>query len=156
MLKPITLKPAKNVKGRFAIIAARYNKRYTDALVRFARETLVEAQAGEIEIVRVPGAFEIPAVAARFAKNTEHPVAAIICLAVVLRGETTHAQHITEAVSHALARLQIDSGVPIIHGVGLYETDEQARVRCLSSKHNRGKEAALTALEMARVMAGLG
>ena len=142
--------------GRFAIVASRYNKRHTDSLLRHAKAVLAEGEAASVKVVRVPGAFEVPVVAARLARLTgDDAFDAIICLGVVLQGATSHAQHITEAVSVALANLQIETGVPVIHGVGLYDDLEQARVRCLESEHNRGREVALTALEMAKVMRGL-
>src|ERR1035437_7263230 len=73
----------------------------------------------------------------------------------MLRGATTHAQHIGEAVSNALVQIQIEYEVPVIHQVLLLENESQAKERCLSRKHNRGTEAAQTALEMARVMKSL-
>ena len=136
----------------FAIIASRYNARYVDSMLRAARRRLREAGVKSIQVIRVPGAFEIPVVAARLAGQTEAAPDAIICLGVILRGETTHAQFIGESVTQGLVQVQVRHGVPIIHEVLLLENEEQARVRCLDRRHNRGEEAAATALEMARVM----
>jgi len=74
---------------------------------------------------------------------------------VIFQGETSHAQHVGWGVTHALAQLQLQHKIPIVHGVFVFENEEQARVRCLGKRHNRGSEAARTALEMARVMAEL-
>jgi len=138
----------------FAIVASKYNSEYVGAMVSAAEKTLVEAKAF-VRVVRVPGAFEIPAVAARLARHKSPQFSAIICLGVILRGETTHAQHIGEAVSLALANIQVETEVPIIHEVLLLENRQQAEARCLDKDHNRGLEAALTALEMAQTMAAL-
>jgi len=153
MLKKVSQRTARRVGSRFAIIASRYNARYVDAMVRAAKRTLQSA-GGSVEVVRVPGAFEIPVVAARLAVADGHD--GIICLGVILRGATTHAQHIGEAVTNALVQIQVNHQVPVIHEVLLLENEEQARERCLSPKHNRGIEAAQTALEMAAVMGRLG
>jgi 6,7-dimethyl-8-ribityllumazine synthase len=136
-------------------VASRYNARYVDALLRAARKELARAGAQRVQVVRVPGAFEIPAVAAALAAAPERRLSAILCLGVIFQGETTHARHIGDAVSHALVELQIRHRLPVIHGVYLFDDEVQARVRCLGAKHNRGIEVARTALEMARVMAGL-
>jgi 6,7-dimethyl-8-ribityllumazine synthase len=165
MLKPIKAKTFQASGARFAIVASRYNERYVDAMVKAATEELERAGATDVQIVRVPGAYEIPVVAARLAREssahaariTRHAArrAAIICLGVILRGETVHAAHIGEAVSRALMEIQVEHEVPVIHEVLLLENEEQARARCLDPKHNRGREAAQTALAMAEVMAGL-
>ena len=158
MLKPIKRSKARAGDGRFVIVASKYNARYVEGMLRAARSTLTRVGARSIQVARVPGAFEIPVVAAQIARGGSGDAApnsrpsAIICLGVILRGETTHAQHIGEAVTRALMRIQLDFGIPVIHEVLLLENEDQARVRCLGKKHNRGGEAAETALEMARVM----
>lgn len=138
--------------GGFAIVASRYNTPYVDAMVRAAQAELKRAGADRIEVVRVPGAFEIPVVAAQLSRRAGVRPDAIVCLGVVLRGETTHAEHIGRGVTEALVHLQIQTGVPMIHEVLLLENEDQARVRCLSRDHNRGTEAAQTAVEMVRVL----
>ena len=155
MLKRIQTKSIRASGGSFAIVASRYNPRYVDAMVRAAVAELKRAKARGIRVVRVPGAYEIPLAAASLAKNTTPPLSAIICLGVILRGETVHAAHIGEAVSRALMQIQLECGVPVVHEVLLLENEQQARVRCLSRRHNRGTEAAQTALAMAEVMTKL-
>ncbi len=165
MLKAVKTRMFRAGDARFTIVASKYNGLYVDAMVDAAKAELQRAGATNVQVVRVPGAFEIPVVAARLAREssahaariTRHAArrAAIICLGVILRGETIHAAHIGEAVSRALMRIQVDHEVPVIHEVLLLENEDQARVRCLDKKHNRGREAAQTALAMAQVMAGL-
>jgi 6,7-dimethyl-8-ribityllumazine synthase len=156
MLQTIQSKKTQSRGGNFAIVASRYNARYVDAMLRAAKTELRRA-GGKVQIVRVPGAYEIPVVAAKLARQStlNSQLSAIICLGVILRGATTHAQHIGEAVSNALVQIQIQHEMPVIHEVLLLENESQARERCLDKKHNRGTEAAQTALEMARVMKSL-
>jgi 6,7-dimethyl-8-ribityllumazine synthase len=155
MLRRLKRTKVRRAGGHFAIVASQYNARYVDAMLHAARQCLNDAGAERVLVVRVPGAFEIPVVAARLARVHAPRLSAIICLGVILRGATTHAQHIGEAVSHALAQLQAMQEVPIIHEVLLLENEQQARERCLGRQHNRGTEAAQTALTMARVMKAL-
>lgn len=159
MLKRIKAKTARASSGIFAIVASQYNARYVDAMLRAARSELARAGVSRIQIVRVPGAYEIPVVAKHLARvahlESGTPLAAIICLGVILRGETVHAAHIGEAVSRALMEIQLAHEVPVVHEVLLLENEAQARARCLNPKHNRGTEAAQAALAMARVMADL-
>ncbi len=171
MLKAInTQTPAGSAarEDRFAIIASRYNARYVEAMLRAARAELKRAGARNVQVVRVPGAYEIPLIAAHLARlgscdpgdpdkpsRVLRPLSAIICLGVILRGETVHAAHIGEAVSRALMEIQLRFEVPVIHEVLLLENEAQARARCLDRKHNRGAEAAQTALAMTAVMRGL-
>jgi 6,7-dimethyl-8-ribityllumazine synthase len=156
MLKKVKTKTARASGGRFAVVASRYNSEYVDAMLHAAREELLRAGA-HVRIVRVPGAFEIPAAAAKLAQRSpkQSRYAAVICLGVIFQGETSHAQHIGWGVTHALAQIQVLQKIPVIHGVFVFEKVKHARVRCLGKKHNRGTEAAQTALEMARVMKNL-
>ena len=152
MLKTIRTKERKADGKRFAIVASKYNGRYVNGMLRAARAVLKQASADSVRVVRVPGAFEIPVVVAKLVRDCKPPLSAVICLGVIVRGETTHAQHIGEGVSNALAQIQITHRIPIVHEVLLLENEDQARVRCLSKTHNRGAEAACTAIEMARTM----
>jgi len=156
MLTPVKNKSIRKANGLFAIIASRYNARYVDAMLRAAKTALSKAGA-RTQIIRVPGAYEIPVVAAKLASRSaeDGDLSAIICLGVILRGETVHAAHIGEAVSDGLMKIQLSFGVPVVHEVLLLENEAQAKKRCLDPKHNRGTEAAQTALEMAHVMEGL-
>ncbi len=156
MLRKVQPNKVRTPGGRFAIVASRYNARYVDAMLAAARRELKRAGAKTIQIVRVPGAYEIPVVAkhlarvSRLAPNAS--LSAIICLGVILRGQTVHAAHIGEAVSRALMQIQLEYEIPVVHEVLLLENEGQARARCLNPSHNRGAEAAQTAMAMAHVM----
>ena len=153
MLKRVRKSGAKQppVAGRFAIVASEYNARYVDGMLRAAKTELKAAGAAEVRVVRVPGAFEIPVVAGALARQCgSYDV--VICLGVILQGQTSHAEQVGEAVTQALSQIAIQTGVPMIHEVLVFTNEEQARVRCLSKDFNRGAEAAQTALKMARVM----
>jgi 6,7-dimethyl-8-ribityllumazine synthase len=134
---------------RFAIVSARYNERFTDSLLAAARDTLAKAHAlpESIRVERVPGAFEIPVIAARLAKSGAFD--AIIAQGCIIQGETEHARLVAESVAHALQRIAVDTSVPCIFGVVTATNKEQARARCLGKQHNRGAEAARAAIEIA-------
>lgn len=154
MLRKILQRKVQAPGGTFAIVASRYNARYVDALLRAAKAELWRAEVSRIQIIRVPGAYEIPLVAKRLAR-TLPGLSAILCLGVVLRGETAHATHIGDTVSRALMEIQLAYEIPVIHEVLVLENEEQARVRCLVPEHNRGTEAARTALAMVHVLKSL-
>src|ERR1035437_5614706 len=126
MLQTIQSKKTRSRAGNFAIVASRYNPRYVEAMLRAAKTELLRA-GGKVQIVRVPGAYEIPVVVAKLARQStlNSQLSAIICLGVILRGATTHAQHIGEAVSNALVQIQIEYEVPVIHEVLLLENESQ-------------------------------
>ena len=154
MLKPVQSKAARARGGTFAIVASKYNALYVDAMVKAAQREFKRAGA-TVRVIRVPGAFEIPAVAAVIAAgNTQHATrpAAILCFGVIFQGQTSHAQHVGWGVTHALAQIQVQQCIPVIHGVFIFDEKEHAKVRCLGRTHNRGTEAAQAALEMAEVM----
>ncbi len=156
MLKKISVSQHKAMANRrVAIVASKYNQRYVDCMLKAAQAVLKEAGVAEIKVVRVPGAYEIPVVAEALARAEVDPFHAIICLGVVIQGETEHARLISEGVSQVLAQIQVTHCLPVIHGVLLLHNEEQARVRCLDKQHNRGTEAAQTALAMVDVMGRL-
>lgn len=137
---------------RFGIVVAKYNEFVTSRLLAGAMEVLNKAGAGEeaIEIVRVPGAFEIPLVARRLAQSGR--VQSVICLGAVIRGETPHFEYISAEASRGIAQAAWDADVPVIFGVLTTDTAEQALERAGSPERNRGAEAARTAIEMASLL----
>src|SRR5262249_3522173 len=138
MLTKVRSKAIRAEGQGFVIVASQYNARYVNSMLKAARRELSRAGAKPVEVIRVPGAYEIPVVAARLARSASRGdaqiaphLSAIICLGVILRGETVHAEHIGEAVSRALMEIQLRFEVPVIHEVLLLENKAQARMRCL-------------------------
>jgi 6,7-dimethyl-8-ribityllumazine synthase len=142
---------AKAVPGKWAIVVSRYNEHLTSRLLDGAVKTLTEAGAGgdDIDVFWVPGAFELPTVAA-LALDHEH-YNAVLCLGAVIRGETTHDQHINRAVSMQLAELGVRERVPVLFGVLTCDTLEQALHRAGGNVGNKGAESAEAALRMAHL-----
>ena len=139
---------------RVAIVAARYNEMLVGHMIEGAREALLEAgvKDDDILLVRVPGAFEIPAVARRLADTGQ--LHAIVALAVVLRGETYHFQVVADACAEGLQQVALQGKVGIGFGVLTVDTVEQGLARA-GLKQNKGEEAARTALEMARLLTAI-
>lgn len=140
---------------RFAIVVSRYNDTITRKLLDGAVDTLRARGVAEdaIDVAWVPGAWEIPLVAQRFAAAGRH--AAVLCLGAVIRGETTHDQHINRQVSLSLGRMAIETGVPVLFGVLTCNSLEQAIHRSGGNVGNKGVECAQAALEMAHLLAQL-
>lgn len=138
--------------GRVAIVASRYNSEYTDALVSSASETIAKlAPELEVDVTRVPGAFEIPVVVEAVACAEEQPLA-IIALGVIIRGSTAHADLIAQSITKTLQETSVSHLIPVIHEVLLVDTAEQAQARALGDELNRGREAAEAAIAMIEVM----
>ena len=132
---------------RFAIVVARFNPRITDALRDAAILTLRQAGAADVELVAVPGAFEIPQ-AARAAAETGR-FDAIVCLGCVIRGETPHFEYISAAAAQGIMSAAGDTGIPMAFGVLTTDTLAQADARAGQGPENKGREAASAAIEMA-------
>jgi len=150
-------------KGRFAIVVSRFNESVTTRLLSGAVQTLIDhgVPSEAIEVAWVPGAFEIPTAASRLAQSGRY--LAVICLGAVIRGETTHDQHINRAVSMALAEIGVRTGVPVLFGVLTCNTLEQAIARSGGTSPTKGKDrgqrpgnkgvdCAEAALEMVQLM----
>jgi 6,7-dimethyl-8-ribityllumazine synthase len=101
----------------------------------------------------VPGSFEVSVATAKLAKSGRYDC--VIGLGVLVQGETSHAQHVAGAVAHGLTQIAIETGVPTVFGIVTANNLRQARVRCLGKQYNRGREAALTAIQMARTWKSL-
>ena len=134
--------------ARFAIIASRWNPRITDTLVAGARKCFADHGVTEdaIDVVRVPGAWELPLAAARLAGAGTH--AAIVALGCVVRGDTRHYEQVADGCSDGLMRVQLDHRLPVCNGVLAVEKFEDAQARAGGNHGNKGEEAALVAIEM--------
>ena len=138
--------------ARFAILASRWNPRVTDALVAGARKGFVDNGVAEeaVDVIRVPGAWELPLAAARVAAAGRH--AAIVALGCVVRGDTRHYEHVADRCAEGLMRVALDHRLPVLNGVLATERFEDAEARAGGSHGNKGEEAALAAIEMANLV----
>ena len=139
---------------RFGLIVSQFNRTITDALLNGSLRTLdrLGTHKNDIEIAKVPGAFEIPAAAQCMGRLGRFN--ALICLGAVIQGETPHFHYICSEVSRGIGQLSLELGLPVIFGVLTTDTVEQAIARC-GEENNKGSEAALAAIEMARLYKGL-
>lgn len=138
--------------GRFALVAARFNHFVVEHLVGGARDGLLRHGVSDnaIDLVWVPGSYEIPLVARRLAGSRKY--AAVICLGAVIRGDTSHYDHVAGEAARGVAQAALATGVPVIFGVLTCDTLEQAINRAGAKSGNKGFEAALTAIEMVNLL----
>jgi 6,7-dimethyl-8-ribityllumazine synthase len=137
---------------RFAIVASRFNDLVVDSLIRGAVDALLRHGAGEkqVEIIRVPGAFDLPFVVRRVAGSKRYD--AVVALGAVIRGATSHFDYVAGQCAAGLARVSDETGVPVAFGVLTTETIEQALERAGTKAGNKGADAALAALELANLL----
>lgn len=145
-----------DAKGlRFAIVVSRFNEFITDRLLDGAMNALRRngADTNQVDTYRVPGAWEMPVVAAELARQKRHD--AVICLGAVIRGDTPHFDYVAGNAASGLANVATETGVPIAFGVLTTNTLEQAIDRAGAKGGNKGFDAAMTAIEMANLMRAL-
>ncbi len=138
--------------ARFAVLASRWNPRVTDALLAGARKAFADCGVGDdaIDVVRVPGAWELPLVAARLADAHAH--VAIVALGCVVRGDTRHYEQVADGCAEGLMRVALEYRIPVCNGVLAVEAHEDALKRAGGGHGNKGEEAALVAIEMAHLL----
>jgi 6,7-dimethyl-8-ribityllumazine synthase len=138
--------------GRFVLVAARFNSAVVEPLVAGALDCLKRhgVEDGAIDLVRVPGSYEIPLVAQRLASSGKY--AAVICLGAVIRGDTDHYDYVAGEAAGGVARAALATGVPVVFGILTCDTLEQALNRAGAKSGNKGFDAALTAIEMVNLL----
>jgi 6,7-dimethyl-8-ribityllumazine synthase len=138
--------------ARYAILASRWNPRITDALVDGARRALASHGVDEanVDLVRVPGAWELPVTAAALAASGRY--SALVALGCVIRGETRHYEQVADECARGLMRVALDHRLPVANGVLAVEAHEHAQARAGGAHGNKGEEAALVALEMTQLL----
>jgi len=142
------------LRQNYAVVASQFNANYVEGLVTHFQEELLQiAPQANISVYRVPGAFEIPLVAQEIA--AQGGLDAIIAFGVIIKGETAHADHLGQSITHALLDCSLRYRLPVIHEVLTVNNEEQARVRCLEKEINRGTEAARTAASIVQTLAGI-
>jgi 6,7-dimethyl-8-ribityllumazine synthase len=141
---------------KFGVVVSRFNEFFTAKLLEGARDALLRhgVEDDDIEIAWTPGSFEIPLVAQTLAKSKKYD--AVICLAAVIRGGTPHFDYIAAEVTKGIAKVGLDTGLPVIYGVITTDTLEQAIERSGTKAGNKGFDAAMSAIEMANLLRAIG
>ncbi len=138
--------------ARFAIIVSRWNGKVTEALLESARKAMADHGVDEVavDVFRVPGAWELPLMAARLAATGGY--AGIVALGCVVRGDTRHYEHVADGCSEGLMGVALEFGLPVANGVLAVERLEDAQARAGGSHGNKGEEAAMVVIEMANLL----
>jgi 6,7-dimethyl-8-ribityllumazine synthase len=131
---------------KFAIVVARFNAEITEKLLEGAKEALAKAEAASVSVDHVPGAFELPLAAKKLAGTCD----GVIALGAIVRGETPHFDFVAEAAAHGLQQVALETGKPVAFGVLTTDNYQQALDRAGGAHGNKGFDAAMTAVEMAR------
>jgi len=141
---------------KFGLVASRFNEFITEKLLGGAQDALLRhgVNQEDIEIAWVPGSFEIPLIAQKLAQTKRYD--AVICLSAVVRGETPHFEYIAAEVSKGIAKVGLETGLPVTYGVITADTLEQAIERAGTKMGNKGFDAAVTAIEMANLLKSIG
>lgn len=139
--------------GRYVLVAARFNEFVTKALVAGAKDALAESGVGptDVDLVWVPGAFELPLVAQKAAQTGAY--AAVICLGAVIKGDTPHFDHVAGQAASGIMKASLETKVPIIFGVLTTDTEDQALSRCGIKGGNKGADAARSAVATVKALA---
>ena len=141
---------------KFGVVISRFNEFITGKLLNGAQDALLRHGVSEddIDIAWVPGSFEIPLIARKLAETKKYD--AVICLSAVVRGGTPHFEYIAAEVTKGIAKVGLDTGLPVIYGVITADTLEQAIERAGTKEGNKGFDAAVTAIEMANLVKSIG
>ena len=141
---------------KFGLVVSRFNEFITKKLVEGAQDALLRhgVNEGDIEIAWVPGSFEIPLIAKKLAQTKRYD--AVICLGAVVRGGTPHFEYVAAEVTKGIATVGLETGLPVIYGVITADTLEQAIERAGTKEGNEGFRAAVSAIEMANLVKGIG
>ena len=141
---------------KFGLVVSRFNEFFSKKLLEGAQDALLRHGVNEtdIEVAWTPGSFEIPLIAQKMAKSNKYD--AVVCLGAVVRGSTPHFDHIAAEVTKGIAKVNMDTGVPVIYGVITTDTLEQAIERSGTKEGNKGFDAAVSAIEMANLVKAIG